>query len=158
MKDIKTKLDHLRAMQIDTDTLERTNLFDSSCSPKHGVINDMTNLLNKIDLSKLSSKTREEIQGLEKEIVKEVYVYHSPKRRVHIASGTLYIDLIRIKKRLEKERLYEEACFSLEDYKDIGDLYGTDEVLERAYKLIIKLSKEYIEKETTNILQYKLPI
>ena len=119
----------------------------------------MITLLGKIDLSKLSSKTRDVIQAFEQEVKEGVYVYYSSKRCVYIASGTLHVDLKRIKKRLEKERLNEMKGYSLdstEDSETIGELYGTDEVLEKAKELIIKLSYEYIYRETTNILQYNL--
>lgn len=158
-KEITNKLSHLKDLMKEVEQLDQTELYTGTWDLDMDVVTDMYTLLNKIDLRKLSGKTRDEVRELEKDMITNVYVYHSRKSNEHIAQGNLIKDLLTTKKRLEEEKRIEDIQCDINNTKkvgDIGELYGSDEVLDKAKDLIIKLSREYVYIETTNILQYKL--
>jgi hypothetical protein len=162
MKEISNKLAYLKDLNNEADRLDKIELYESSWAIDIDVVADMLTLLSKIDLDKLSSQTRGEIRGVEKRIEEGVYIEHEElEDEHHITRGLNIVDsleLIKDKLIKEKEIPWTDRNNYTEDnvWVDVWELYGSDEVLETAKDLIIKLSREYVNRETTNTLQYTL--
>jgi len=162
MKDINNKLAHPKALEEEADRLGRIDPYIATWGRNMGILADMITLLAKIDLTKLSVQTNDKVRELEKEIENNVDILHEEEEdELYITKGLNLLDSLR----LIGTKLTEEKNLPWTDrnnyakggaWIDIWELYGSDEVLTKAYKLIIELAKEYVSRETTNILQYTL--
>jgi len=164
-----SKIDRLKALDIEATLLDRTDLYESSWNIDLDVVQDMITLLSKIDLSKLSGQARDKIEVFEEEIEGTVHIsYKDGDKREgsDILIGdwnkkekrywNLTEKLIFVRNRLNAETQFKKQMTDSQMWQKKGELHGSNEALEQAKDLIIELIREYVHRETTNVLQYKL--
>ncbi len=159
MKNIATvnkKLEKLNSLKIALNTTKHRALFNTSYQVDFALVDELIALLNGINTNTLSSATNEKMGDFIDEINiftrKEKY----DKNLRKWVSFKEFTEKLHKKKTLaQKLSLIKNECICASDGIDID---YSDQAFEQAYQLIPELVNEYIERETTNILQYKLKL
>lgn len=157
---VKEKLGVIKQFSDKVKKLENSKLTDKYFAVDHSVVSDMADIVSKIDPKMLSKDNRDEMSELEDNLTSLVGRGDWNKRS---RSYTIDKDF---KSDLEsKQGLSKKLDFLVKEIKNQknddyvekhGELSGHEDVLADIQKFISKISKDYINKNTTEILNYKL--
>jgi len=164
-KAVTKKVSEMKDLNNEAKKLERVeSLYDSKTYEiKYDVLKNMSGIAKKIDSKKLSTKTREKLESLLDGMDSLIKIYGGDKKLNEDfknkfgnkdLSGKLGIISDRLKyedKTKEKEGLTDSKF-----EKKYGELLFVEDYLDDAKNLIVGMSKEYVKKETTEVLQHKL--
>jgi len=169
-KEVTKKVNDMKDLNNAAKKLDSVGIYDSKTyGTKPDVLKNMSDVAKKIDIKKLPSKTKEKLDKFLEELDNSIWLHDEPKESRKIRGvnnlqldfqdkDTLSekIDFINERLQYEEKTKEKEGLSDNKFEKKYGSLYGHEDVLDEAKDLIVEMSKEYVKKETTEVLQHKL--
>ncbi len=169
-KEVTKTVADMKSLSKESKDLDNSSFTTSTYDYNQKSIDKLAEVSKKLDPKKMSKKNKEKLDNFLDETDRDVYI-HGEKNTKHARglSGGDFENDFRYKESIhervemisnqikKEENIKEKEELTTRQYdKKYGEMYGVEDFLEEAKNMVVKLTGDYVKKQTTDALQHKL--